>query len=771
MPETPGAIASKSFRVNEKVTDDRLGRLGVAGVISTPNRVLRYGQAVAAVAVALALRLALDQVLGDRAPFISFPLAILVAARYGGLGPGIFATGLSILSAWFFCMEPRGSFAITQFYEVVDLALLGGMGAAITLLSDRLRRTLISSADTAERYSLLVNGVAEYAIFVIGLDRSIASWNPGAERLFGYTTPEARGRPVSMLSIPEDREDGRAESVVSDTGAPKVVRWNGWRVRKDGSRFWAEVTVTALRDHAGTLRGFSNLTRDMTAEHAHQAQLEESEETTRALLESAAQGVLGVNDEGEILIMNAMAEHLFGYARAELMGQNLELLLPERLRERHRGHRVEFQADPRMRPMGLGLDLLARRKDGSEFPVEISLSSVHTRNGRLSVSLITDITERRNAQQALRESQATLEIALEAAELGTWDYDIASGEVKASRRMLSIYGLSSGCKRSEFLGAMHPEDRKHVDQASRDAAERVGGYETEFRVVKPGGAIRWVMTKAISLAGADGRAARTIGVAQDITERKDAERRILDLNLSLEQRVQDRTAQLEAANKELEAFSYSVSHDLRAPLRGIDGWSLALLEDYGQQLDRQAHEYLERVRSETQRMGMLIDDLLQLSRISRIDMDSQPVDLSEMAARIVARLQEGHQERNIQFTVDPGMRVCGDARLLEVALTNLLANAAKFTGARADAQIACGRANESVESIFYVRDNGVGFDMTYADKLFGAFQRFHKASEFPGTGVGLATVQRVIHRHGGRVWAESQPGQGATFYFTVGRRL
>jgi PAS domain S-box-containing protein len=253
----------------------------------------------------------------------------------------------------------------------------------------------------------------------------------------------------------------------------------------------------------------------------------------------------------------------------------------------------------------------------------------------------------------------------------------------------------------------------------------------------------------------------------DITERRKAEEEIRRLNAELEQRVIERTSQLEAANKELEAFSYSVSHDLRAPLRGIDGWSQALLEDYGGQLDEQGQTYLNRVRSETQRMGQLIDDMLELSRITREEMRTGRVSLSTIARTIAAQLQESEPKRHIEFDIQPGLIAHGDARLLDVALSNLLSNAFKFTGKIPNAHIEFGQTEMQGERVFFVRDNGAGFDMAFAKKLFGAFQRMHKPSEFPGTGVGLAIVQRIIHRHRGRVWAESTVNHGATFYFTL----
>jgi PAS domain S-box-containing protein len=256
----------------------------------------------------------------------------------------------------------------------------------------------------------------------------------------------------------------------------------------------------------------------------------------------------------------------------------------------------------------------------------------------------------------------------------------------------------------------------------------------------------------------------------DVTDRKRAEEEVRMLNVELEQRVRSRTAELEAANRELEAFAHSVSHDLRAPLRGIDGWSMALLEDYGPRLDAQGQKYLGRVRSEAQRMGTLIDDLLHLSRVGRAQLVPAQVDLSALAESIVARLKEAHPGRRIEFTVEPHLRCTGDARLLEIALTNLLDNAVKFTAPRNPARVEFGKTESEGTLAFFVHDNGVGFDMAYAGMLFGAFQRLHKASEFPGTGVGLATVQRVIHRHGGRIWAEARVGAGATFYFTLGEK-
>src|SRR5216683_266801 len=251
---------------------------------------------------------------------------------------------------------------------------------------------------------------------------------------------------------------------------------------------------------------------------------------------------------------------------------------------------------------------------------------------------------------------------------------------------------------------------------------------------------------------------------EQIQERDSALRKAHD---ELEQNVQERTAQLAASNKELEAFSYSVSHDLRAPLRGIDGFSLALLEDYADRLDADGKDYLHRVRAATQRMGILIDDLLSLSRVTRTEMRLEKADLGLIARSVAEELQKTQPERRAEFRIEEDLGAFVDSHLIRITLENLLGNAWKFTSKRESACIEFGRTQRDGGFTYYVRDDGAGFDPTYADRLFGAFQRLHDKNDFPGTGVGLATVQRIIHRHGGRIWAESAVERGATFYFTL----
>jgi signal transduction histidine kinase len=242
---------------------------------------------------------------------------------------------------------------------------------------------------------------------------------------------------------------------------------------------------------------------------------------------------------------------------------------------------------------------------------------------------------------------------------------------------------------------------------------------------------------------------------------------MLDLLFSIYEEVGHINKRLEETNKELESFSYSVSHDLRAPLRAIDGFSSSLLQDYAEQLDDTGLDYLQRIRSATQRMGQLIEDLLNLSRVTRAEMRHETLSLSTLADRVVSDIRKAHADRKVDVTIEKEMKVMGDARLLQIVLENLLGNAWKFTSKSPKAAIQVGSTHQNGETVYFVKDNGAGFDMVYAQKLFGAFQRLHTEKEYPGTGIGLATVRRIIHRHGGRIWAEGEVGKGATFYFTL----
>lgn len=399
--------------------------------------------------------------------------------------------------------------------------------------------------------------------------------------------------------------------------------------------------------------------------------------------------------------------------------------------------------------------------------LERARATLETRVRERTSQLQEEIAERRRAQeereQALRERQRIMDTVADV----IYALDGQGRLVSFNRQMLQVTGrpaeeLTGIDARALFV----PEDRPTIEQAIRRVLTD-GSAVASGRLMHTDGHSTWHAFTGQILRGTDGEILGLTGVGRDVEEQRRAEAEILRLNAELEQRVLERTAELEAANRELEAFSYSASHDLRTPLRAIDGFSRALIEDYGTTLDETARGYLDRVRAATARMAELIDDLLRLARITQHDMERRQVNLSEIALRVAARLAEAAPDRAVHFEAQPGLYAVGDAHLLEAVLENLLGNAWKFTAANPHPAVTFGRTEQSGGLAWFVRDNGVGFDMRHAGRLFRPFERLHSAREFPGTGIGLATVQRIVQRHGGRVWAEAREGVGTTIYFTL----
>lgn len=492
------------------------------------------------------------------------------------------------------------------------------------------------------------------------------------------------------------------------------------------------------------------------------AALRQSEERFRSIFEQAAVGIVEASLEGQFMRANERFCKMLGYAPAEIPSLSRAMVT----------HPDDYTLDAEQRAALLAgqiasyaLEKRYRHKEGHIIWGNLTCSLVRDAAGhpQYFVKIIEDITERRKAQEALDESErryhSIIDNMMEGFQIIGFDWRYLYLNDSAAR-----YGRTS---KEELLGHTVMEKYPGIEETSMFAAMR-RCMETrvtelaEFEFTYPDGETAWFEFSIQPVPEG------IFILSLDITERKHSELALQQLNAELEERVAERTLELEATNKELEAFSYSVSHDLRAPLRALDGFSQALLEDYLEALDSEGQTYLQRIRAASQHMARLIDDLLSLSRITRAEMTYEQVDLSALAHGVCAGLREAAPERAVQVTIHDGLVAEGDPRLLRIALENLMGNAWKFTARQAQAHIEVGQISPSENGqVFYVRDNGAGFDMAYANKLFGAFQRLHSVTEFEGTGIGLATVQRIIHRHGGRIWAESEVGQGATFYFTL----
>jgi PAS domain S-box-containing protein len=612
--------------------------------------------------------------------------------------------------------------------------------------------------DSEEKFSKAFNSSANAICIVSLADNKFIEVNESFCIFSGYNREEVIGRTAADLNLWVSQDDRKQlHSSIEKEG--KFTNFEFHSRMKSGE-------IRTGLSSAETINIAGNPCRivvitDITERKKAEEALKDSEDKFSKVFSTSANAICITSlADGKFIEVNDAFYRFTGYTREESVGHGANELnlwvkpeemaqLSKKLKEDGRAYNIDFHS---------------RMKSGE---IRVALASVEIINigGKpCRILVITDITELKKTEEALQESEEKFSKAFNSSTNAICITTLKDNhfiEINESFTRFTGYTYEEiiGRSASELKLWVKPEELElWMNTLQKDG--RV--FNQEFSSRNKSGEIRIGLSSAevINIKGEPCR----IVVVTDITERKKAEDALGQALSNLEQS----NARLAASNKELEAFSYSVSHDLRSPLRSIDGFSQALLEDYANKIDATGQDYLKRLRSASQKMGELIDGLLRLSRLSRSELHREPIDLSIMAIEIATRLREMQPDRKVEFIIGGDLTANGDPQLLRALLENLLGNAWKFTGKVPSAIIEFGSIRNGLQKTFFVKDNGAGFDMTYVDKLFGVFQRLHDVTEFPGTGIGLATVQRIINRHGGTVRAEGEVGKGATFYFTLG---
>lgn len=780
------------------------------------------------------------------------------------------------------CSYSLDQCSIVEILDVMSthqFALIKYEGSWKVIESGERKKILELLQRSEEKYRFIYDSSPSFNV-IIGEDGVLKDVNQTVLDALGYQKRDILNKPAIDFVIPKQRQIMQKQFKRTFMGGyPTPVEVSLYA--KDKSLHTVLFTQgQSLKQKVGGELAFIFTGIDITEQ-------KQSEQQYETIVRTSMDGFWIMDIKGRFLDVNDTYCQLIGYTRDELLKMKISDIEAKEVSvetKQHINQVIEKGYDR--------FETKHRCKDGRIIDVDISVTHSGGRDRRLVV-FARDITERKQMEEELRESENRMNKSQEIAHLGSWELDLMNNRLTWSDEAYRIFGLQPqefGATYEAFLRAVHPDDRAAVDDAySGSLREGRDTYEIEHRIVRKDGEVRIVREKCEHIRDESGQIIRSIGMVHDITERKRTEeilheseekyrtiventtnvimvtqpdgiisylspscidvlgylpedlvgtnpvifhpdgaekvqqaltramkgkkgsgfeyriltkqgeikwishswssifihntlqsvvsvisditeRKMIEEEIKkLNENLMRHSIELAAANKELEAFSYSVSHDLRAPLRSIDGFSQALLEDYHDKLDEEGIDYLRRVRNETQRMGQLIDDFLQLSRLTRVELNFEKVDLSSMAHDILIQHQRDNPSRKVKNIVEDNLSVKGDEKLLKIMFENMLGNAWKFTSKKSKATIEFGQVKNKDEKVFFIRDNGAGFDNNYADKLFIPFQRLHSDEEFDGTGIGLGIVQRIINRHGGRIWVESEVGKGATFYFTLGR--
>jgi PAS domain S-box-containing protein len=622
------------------------------------------------------------------------------------------------------------------------------------------KRTAEALRDSRTRFQ----AIFENSIDAIGLSKNGVHVlaNPAYLKMFGCSqTDEMTGKSVLELIAPSQRELIRERIQRRAIGADAPTHYETRGLRKDGFEFDLEVDVSSykLKGEIYTLV----ILRDVTERKRADQLLKESEALKGAILESAIDCIIAMNHEGKVIEWNPAAEKTFGYSRACALGREMsELIIPPTLREKHRRGLTHYLSTGEGRVLDQRVEMTAMHADGREFPVELAISRIRRDGPPVFTGYVRDISERRRAEEMRNQLAAIVESSDDAIISKTLDGTIVSWNAGAER----VFGYPAAEVVGHSITKLVPSECLDEEAQIMDRlklGERIEHYETVR--LRRDGSRRGVSLTISPLKDATGRIFGVSTIARDITERKRAEEEIRKLNAELEQRVIERTAQLEAINHELESFTYSVSHDLRAPLRAMQGLGNALLEDYCGCLDETGRDYARRIVSAAGRMETLIQDLLAYSRLSRVDLELRPVNLGQVLTEVQHQLDSEIRERHAQVSVDGELpSVIGHRATLVQVVGNLVSNGIKFVAPGVTPHVKL-RADDQGERVrLWVEDNGIGVAPEYQERIFRIFERLHGVETYPGTGVGLAIVQKGVERLDGRVGVESALNCGSKFW-------
>jgi PAS domain S-box-containing protein len=637
------------------------------------------------------------------------------------------------------------------------LGLVIAVAAGWSLKRDSFGRELEEDTlrHSEEKYQRLLDEVQDYAIFMLDPQGMVVSWNAGAERIKGYRSEQIIGHNFSCFFPPEDIKRGRPEEVLRMTAATGRHEYQGMHVRKDGSRFLTSIIFKALRDEAGNLRGFSEISRDLS-------ERKESGEKYRGLLEAAPDAMVVVNQGGEIVLLNVQAEKQFGYPRDELLGQKVKNIIPEGFAERLLSDDLRSAAEALAQQIGTGIELVGRRKDGSEFPLEIMLSPLESPEGILVTAAIRNITVRKDAERHLAQMEGRyrglLEAAPDAMVVVNQSGEIVLLNVQAEKQF--------GYHRDELLGQkvknIIPEgfaERLIADalRSAEDALAQQIGTGIELTGRRKNGSDFPVEIMLSPLESAEG--VLVTAAIRDISVRKNSEEHLVKT-----------MGELKRSNDELQQFAYVASHDLQEPLRMVASYTQLLAKRYKGRLDSDADEFIAYAVDGSTRMQGLVQDLLAYSRAGTNGKALHEISSEDALKEALTNLRATMEESGAIVTHDSLPAITTDATQLAQVFQNLVGNAIKYRSAEVPHVHVSATKNGGNEWTFSVRDNGLGIDPQYFERIFVLFQRLHGPREFKGTGIGLAICKKMLERLGGRIWVESQPEKGSTFYFALPER-